>query len=68
MQRSARNDGGKIQSGNRKDRTDSGLFLKLAFFFLLACGVLLWLEWLGSEREMEVIEESIPVPGRVEAE
>ncbi len=67
MHRSAHDNGVKFESGSRKDRKGSGLLLKLAVFLLLAGALLLWFEWLGSEREMEVIEESIPVPVRAES-
>ena len=60
MQRSKRNEGdGKVNSGSR-------FFLKLLIFVLLAGALLLWLEWMGSEQEMELIEQSVPMPQEME--
>lgn len=35
---------------------------KLLFFVLLAAGILLWLEWMGSEQEMVKVEQPIALP------
>jgi len=40
-------------------------FWKYLVFVLLAGALVLWLEWLGSEQDMELIEEPVPMPAQL---